>query len=397
MSAFEQSLWPLKSLGEVCASKELVNPKQSPEQPFRYIDIAGVSNQTHEVTEPKPMTGAEAPIRARKRVREGDVIVATTRPYLRAIARIPADLNGEICSTGFCVLRPTDTVASEWLFYCCLSDDLVKQLTCKMRGANYPAVSDKDVLAALVPVPPLPEQRRIVARIKECMTRIDEIRELRTQAQAEAEALFGVTIDAVLAGDWPQLRLSKLTTSIRNGWSGKQDPASEIRSVLRLSCVHGLSIDETDSKVAHPSGDVSDFCLRSGDVFVVRGNGSRHLVGRSAIALEDRDDVIFNDLLIRLRFKDCILPGFANFALHSRPVRDQVEALAKTAAGIWKINQTGVGKIILPVPPMTIQRTIVERLEEARNNCSAMLRTMAVEDKESLSGAILRKAFAGEL
>src|SRR5262249_9064397 len=150
-----------------------------PDSDFLYIDIASVSNDEFKVDTPKRLSGRDAPSRARKRVRAGDVIIATTRPYLKSIARIPQNFDGEICSTGFCVLRPTEDVTSDWLFFCALSDDFIGQLTEKMRGASYPAVTDRDVLDARIPLPAMEEQRRIVARINECMERVDEIDGLR--------------------------------------------------------------------------------------------------------------------------------------------------------------------------------------------------------------------------
>src|SRR5262249_39272148 len=116
-------------------------------------------------------------------------IVGTTRPYLRAVARVPAALDGEVCSTGFCVLRPTEVVMTDWLFYCAISEDLISQLVSKMRGANYPAVTDQAVLESVVPVPPVEAQQRIVQRIRHCVVRLEEMRHLREQTVSEVGAL----------------------------------------------------------------------------------------------------------------------------------------------------------------------------------------------------------------
>lgn len=132
-------------------------------------------------------------------------------------------------------------------------------------------------------------------------------------------------------------------------------------------------------------------------ICLVRGNGSRHLVGRSALAEHDREDVVFGDLLIRLRFRPRVLPEFANLALHSRSCREQIQSLAKTAAGIWKVNHGAVGAIRIPTPALDVQHAAVERVTELRQTTAQMLTEMRAESAESLAAKVLEAAFAGKL
>ncbi|MEW6073589.1 MAG: restriction endonuclease subunit S [Planctomycetota bacterium] len=114
---------------------------------------------------------------------EDDILVATVRPNLNAVAMVPHDLHGEIASTGFCILRANRVVADpRYLFYQTVSTAFVATLTSKVRGANYPAVSDGDVKAVEIPLPPLSEQHRIV----EILDQADCLRRLRAEADAKA-------------------------------------------------------------------------------------------------------------------------------------------------------------------------------------------------------------------
>ena len=198
MSVFSASRWPLKKLNAICGAKEVADPTRSPNAEFSYVDIASVSNESFSVTLPKRLVGRDAPSRARKRIRRGDVIVATTRPYLKSIAQIPEEFDGEVCSTGFCVLRPTEQVTSDWLFFCSLSEEFIGQLTACMRGANYPAVTDRDVMDAEIPLPSVVDQDRIVARIKECMDRVNEIASLCSESLRERAYLIESLTEAEL-------------------------------------------------------------------------------------------------------------------------------------------------------------------------------------------------------
>lgn len=80
------------------------NPKKSPNLTFTYIDVSSIDNNSFTITEPSCLYGSEAPSRARKIVKTGDVIFATVRPTLQRIAYVPEEYNDQICSTGFCVL-----------------------------------------------------------------------------------------------------------------------------------------------------------------------------------------------------------------------------------------------------------------------------------------------------
>jgi len=135
----------------------------------------------------KELKGREAPSRARKVVRAGDTVFATVRPYLRNIAQVPDELDDQICSTGFCVLRPRrESIVPDYLYYAVLSDGFVGRVASQQRGSSYPAVSDEVLLNEPIPLPPLAEQREI-ARILRAVDEKIRAEESRKQA---LEALF---------------------------------------------------------------------------------------------------------------------------------------------------------------------------------------------------------------
>src|ERR1700683_22304 len=237
MTPFTSSPWPLRSLSSVCGSKETTDPTRMPDKSFQYVDIGSVSNERFQITEAREILGRSAPSRARKLIRHGDVIFATTRPYLRSIAQVPHELDGQICSTGFCVLRPTQQVISDWLFYSVLSRDFLAQITSRMRGASYPAVSDRDVLEAEIPVPSPAEQYRIVVRIKDCTERIEEMERLGQESLLDAEAVLPSVLNEVFesVSKSASLRtIGELVTETRYGTSTKCHSQQGGTPVLRI-------------------------------------------------------------------------------------------------------------------------------------------------------------------
>ena len=149
-------------------------------------DISSIDRKAKKIIKPISMIGENAPSRARKTIKEGDIPVSTTRPNLNAVAIVPANLDNQICSTGFCILRPSGLVDSEFLFFLVRSEMFIKSISDLVRGALYPAVTDKQVLAEKIPLPPLPEQKRIVAELNSKMAAVEKA---RIAAEAELEAI----------------------------------------------------------------------------------------------------------------------------------------------------------------------------------------------------------------
>ncbi|MFA5872810.1 MAG: restriction endonuclease subunit S [Anaerolineales bacterium] len=155
--------WVWKTIGQITVPVEKVRPEDKPDVPFIYIDISSIDNSLQKIVEPKEYLGVDAPSRARQLVRSDDVVFSTVRTYLKKIASVPEKYDGQIASTGFSVLRASDVVIPKFLFYYTLTDEFLSPLNELQRGTSYPAVRDGDVRVQPIPLPPLEEQRRIVA------------------------------------------------------------------------------------------------------------------------------------------------------------------------------------------------------------------------------------------
>ena len=156
--------WALCEIGDVLQPVEMTK-KNEEDREISYIDISSIDNETNRIANPKRIKLSEAPSRARQKVRVGDVLFSTVRPYLRKIAAVDHEFDGEIASTGFVVLRGAAGIEPRYLFYKCISHDFVTALTGEQYGVSYPAVKAEQVRARPLELPPTHEQRRIVERI----------------------------------------------------------------------------------------------------------------------------------------------------------------------------------------------------------------------------------------
>lgn len=167
---------------------ERFNPARlGTDRSFPYIEISDVDGETYSV-KAKNVQCSDAPSRARKRVKAGDVLVSTVRPERRTIGVVPLDLDGAICSTGFAVLRCRDGVAP--LVLACLlrhpfcTEQLVKQNS----GIAYPAIEEDRILDVALPVDRdrLGLMLPLAARLEEARVALREAMEVFSNDMADA-------------------------------------------------------------------------------------------------------------------------------------------------------------------------------------------------------------------
>lgn len=153
-----------------------------PNNEFTYIDISSINNklfrlgENMEILEPN-----QAPSRARKIVKKGDIIYSTVRPYLMNICIIDKDITPEpIVSTGFAVFNTSLDITNKYLFRVLLSPyfDSYANHNDNAKGVAYPAINDTRLKNALIPLPPLAEQERIVAKLDELLPKVQALKDL---------------------------------------------------------------------------------------------------------------------------------------------------------------------------------------------------------------------------
>jgi type I restriction enzyme S subunit len=158
------------------------------------------------------------------------------------------------------------------------------------------------------------------------------------------------------------------------------------------------SITQT-KKGAWAAQEAAPFKVEEGDFLVVRGNGSKHLVGRGGLVAAAAE-VAFPDTLIRVRFNPCrVLPPFGSLIWDSRFVRDQIESAARTTAGIFKINQQSLGRVQVPVPSLRDQERILEAADAqlvVLEHAAVALQVASIRSQR-LRSSILAAAFSGKL
>ncbi|MDH5525436.1 MAG: restriction endonuclease subunit S [Desulfobulbaceae bacterium] len=198
--------WDLAPINDICLPVDKVNPKDNPDHEFQYIDISGIDNKILKIIQTKNYLGKDAPSRARQLVQSGDIVFSTVRTYLRNIARVSEKLDGQIASTGFCVLRAVEPELKKYLFYYVQYEKFLNELAKFQRGTSYPAVRGGDVFAQFIPVPPLKQADSIVAEIEKQFSRIDEavanLKRVKVNLKRYKAAVLKAAVEGKLTEEW---------------------------------------------------------------------------------------------------------------------------------------------------------------------------------------------------
>ena len=206
--------WELALIGTLCAGTDVVDLRREGDRIIEYVDVSSVSRESLHIESTSRFKLREAPGRARKRILKGDVIFATVRPALLRTAVVPAELDNQVCSTAFCVLRQNHKrTAEDFIRYLVQREEFVQQLAEIETGASYPAVTDRMVKEQIVPVPPLDEQREIVALLDATDRKIA----LHRRKRAALDELFKALLHKLMAGE---IRVGELDLAITG-----EDPA----------------------------------------------------------------------------------------------------------------------------------------------------------------------------
>lgn len=179
--------WEVKKLGDITSKCNTISwSNVAKDDNYYYVDLSSVVCEIKQIVNPQQVNAASAPSRAKQIILEGDILFGTTRPTQRRVCVVPQKYDSQICSTGFCVLRPKKEIKSEWLFFSLCANRFYEYIEPLQTGANYPAVSDSVVRSYKLPLPPLSLQQAFAEKVQV----IEEQKRLINQSIAEFESLL---------------------------------------------------------------------------------------------------------------------------------------------------------------------------------------------------------------
>ena len=337
----------------------------------------------------------------RSQIVSGDVLLSIAGTIGRA-GVVPSCAPAMNCNQALAIIRTRDSVDRQYLRHWLES----RQAQAQMAGATVTGTIQNLSLTQVgelrIPLPPVPEQRRIAAILDQA----DVLRAKRREALAQLDSLtlsifiemFGASLlspERIPLGDLVQE--FRYGTSEKSGHSGF--PALRIPNVgnghLNLSELKTVPVEAAEFKRLQ---------LKSGDLLFVRTNGNPENVGRSAVFEPslvngtgfDPAEFIYASYLIRARLKaQTVAPMVLQQYLHFGEGRHAIRAVCKTSAGQYNINTEGLGAVPIPSFPIATQETFAARIQAVES-----LKTThraALAELDTLFASLQHRAFAGQL
>lgn len=396
LKSFSSVSWKISTLGEIIERIETTDPRKVPDSEFCYIDVSSVSNRTLKIEETQLLKGVDAPSRARRVVRTNDVIFATVRPTLRRIAIVPDYLDGQVCSTGYFVIRPKSNLDPRFAFFFLQSENFMVRMESLQKGASYPAVTDGEMRSQPIPVPPLPEQERIVSILEEAFAGIATATAHAERNFHNARELFQSVLQSTFeqkGEDWVETTLGEVY-DVRDGThdSPKYQPEGHPLITSKNLKREGLNYDkvkfisDTDFEKINERSKVD-----RGDVlFAMIGT-----IGNPVVVQLEPDFAIKNVALFKTGEKD---GQFLRYYLESSFVIEKMEREAKGTTQKF----VGLGYLRgfpIWVPHERDRKAIVQKLDAlaAETRRLEAVYQHKLEAHAELKQSLLQRAFAGEL
>ena len=361
---------------------------------FRYIDIDSIDNKRQQVTEPKNLQVKDAPSRASRKLRTGDTVFSMVRPYLMNIAYIDETISNSIASTGFYVCTPTENVNSLYLYYLMTSPYTVDGLNRYMKGDNSPSIRKDDIENYVYPIPPLPEQQRIVDRIESLFAKLDEAKQKAQDTLDSFETRKAAILHKAFTGE--------LTAQWRKGhgvgmesWENKElwQLAKEIKAGGDKPDDFTEEADETHNIPVVANGVVDEGII--GYTATARFSGETVTVaGRGTIGFSVYRTYAFFPIvrLIVIQPKGFVKAAYIKYAFDAFPE-------SGTGSSIPQLTVPMVKEKVIPLPKLDEQVEIIRILDAllAKEQQAKEAAEGVLEQINLIKKAILARAFRGEL
>ena len=391
--------WPTARLGEVLTHyTEYIEAPEPREYRKLSVKLYGKG-----VVLDAPADGTALKMRRHQLAKAGQVILSEIWGKKGAIGFVPPQGEGALCTSHFFLFDVReDKLDRRWLKAIFDANYLQEQLDAEAKGTTgYAAVRPKILLACEIPLPPLAEQRRVVARIEELAAQIHEARTLRHQAVEEAEALTGASASQLFqecSERQPIMALAEVRGGIQKG--PHRAPGANPVRYLTVAHVHRNRILTDSPRYFEVSPDeLERWRLLRGDVLIIEGNGSADQIGRTALFRGEIENCVHQNHVIRIRpDKRRVLPEFLNTFLNSPAGQEAVQGQSRTSSGLRSLSVGRIKSICVPVPPLPEQHRIVSELDALQAEVDALkaLQAETGAELDALLPSILDKAFKGE-
>jgi type I restriction enzyme S subunit len=357
----------------------------------------------------------------------GDVLISVRAPVG------PTNLCEEksCIGRGLAALRPKGGMPNKYILYYLRL--IEKEWDSKATGTTFKAITGDILRQQEMPLAPISEQERIVARIESLFTQLDAGVAGLKRVQAALKRYKASVLKAACEGrlvpqdpsdepaeellhrlgvspleginlpflpeGWCWTRVGDLSKKIQYGTSEKANLDISGIPVLRMGNIQDGKLNFDNLKyLPNDTSGLTDLILEDGDLIFNRTN-SAELVGKTAVYKKNHPKATFASYLIRVKFSSNYSPDYISFYINSLLGRKYISSVVSQQVGQANVNGTKLANMPIPLPPVREQTLIVAEVEKRLSVVQELEQAVSanLQRAERLRQAILKRAFEGRL
>lgn len=348
--------YPVVPLSDICEiNAENKNPTLAfGDDEFIYIDISSVENGTGKVDFSNKIKGTDAPSRAKRAVKKGDILFSTVRPNLKAYGYVERkDCDCCVASTGFAVISAKSMVLSKYVYYMLYSEPVQTQLSSMMGKGAYPSVNQKDVSQIQIPLPSLSIQEDFVSELNSYQKIIDGARQVVENYKPSIP----------ISSSWEVIPLRNLCENL----DSKRIPITS-------------SDRETGDVPYYGASGIVDYVkdyIFDEPLLLISEDGANLLARSTPIAFSISGKTWVNNHAHVLKFNNIYTQRFVEFYINQVDISQYI-----TGAAQPKLSQANLNKICIPCPNIEVQEKIVREIESVIHIVEQNKRLIAIFEQK---------------
>ena len=357
------SQWPVVKLSEACdINPDTIVPEtRYPNSTVFYADISSVSNGDGRFLGYNEIGSSEAPSRARRGIRKGDVLLSTVRPNLKAFTLLKEVPERALASTGFAVLRARRGIAEPGFILALIrSDESVLQMAAMMGKGAYPSINRSDVASIKVPLPPLEVQRELAGEIESYQRVLDGAQAVIDNWRPR------IAVDP----EWPLVAIREIAT-VGSGFGFPTSFQGEMEEEIPFLKVSDMNLLGNESYIVSWNNTVSRNNLRelkaksfpAGTVIFPKIGAA---IATNKKRILTRESTYDNNVMGIIADTSKLVPEF----LYGYMISLDLSAWASDSQPP-SMRKTTVERHKMPLPPLFAQQAIVAEIEAEQALVSA--------------------------
>ena len=416
--------WRVEKLKDVLhVNRESLPSKTDPTYAFKYITIEAVDTCSIDYGSCNEYLFGEAPGRARRILRDQDILISGVRPNLKSFAIYKEPKEGNwICSTGLYVLTAKENQNPIFFFNQILGDVGERQFHSYVAGTNYPAIGDREVKNMRLLSPPKNEQDSIASILSSVDDSIEAVRESIAAAEKLKKALMQNLLTGKLKvdGTWragDEFKTTKQNDAIPRGWnearfktkildkSGYTWSKSQESKIATQDSIRVLTVSNVQKNLdLEPELYLSNVSEKdylqkrvSKDwTIAVSSNGNRNRIG-NAVFIEEDSEYLFASFLVAFRPQDPdeILPKYFYYWLNSDPIQAIISSISEGTTGLGNLDLRHPRSSKIYFPSSSVEQEEVVEILTQQDSCISVKRSK-IEELTFLKKGLMQNLLTGK-